>query len=187
MTETMTKLGDSLRVHLFASRNKDNKNVPGFKQRRKAILAKDCQLKMLCDEWETFLLQSKEGESCRWYMSVNARDEDAVRRAVTHRLIDGADISKINALVASEAAKAVCAAEHRWMFDFDSEDTSLMKKFLDDIAASRFEGEVEVNPSPHGFHIIVSHGFDTRDLLEKWKDTVTLKRDDMFCFSWDMC
>lgn len=183
----MAKLGRALHVHLFVSRNKDNKDVSGFKQRRKTILARNCQLEMLCNEWEAFLRQGKKGEFCRWYMSVNARDEDAVRRAVTHRLVDGADIAKIDAIVASEAAKASCAAEHCWMFDFDNEDMALVKKFAEDIAEPLQDGYIDINPSPHGFHVIVSHGFDTRDLLEKWGDTVTLKRDDLFCHDWAVC
>ena len=31
----------------------------------------------------------------------------------------------------------------------------------------------------------IKKGFDTRELLEKYKDIVTLKRDDLLCVTWD--
>ena len=34
--------------------------------------------------------------------------------------------------------------------------------------------------TPNGFHIVVPHGFDTRELMENWKDyDVTLKKDEL--------
>jgi len=35
----------------------------------------------------------------------------------------------------------------------------------------------------NGYAVIVSHGFDTRNLLKKWFD-VELKRDDYICCFW---
>ena len=38
--------------------------------------------------------------------------------------------------------------------------------------------------TPNGYAVILEHGFDTRELLSKWKD-VELKRDDMLCIAWN--
>lgn len=40
--------------------------------------------------------------------------------------------------------------------------------------------EIEAYKTPHGYAIITSNGFDTRELMEKWKDyDITLKRDEL--------
>ena len=40
--------------------------------------------------------------------------------------------------------------------------------------------EVEAYKTPYGYAIITSNGFDTRELMEKWKDyDITLKRDEL--------
>ena len=43
------------------------------------------------------------------------------------------------------------------------------------------EGEkAEKYKTPNGYAVVVNHGFDTRDLLKKWKDyDITLKRDEL--------
>lgn len=38
--------------------------------------------------------------------------------------------------------------------------------------------EIEFSETVTGFAVVVKHGFDTRNLLKKWKN-VELKRDDM--------
>lgn len=38
---------------------------------------------------------------------------------------------------------------------------------------------MEFRQTPHGFAIVIPHGFDTRELMSKWQDKVELKRDDM--------
>ena len=44
---------------------------------------------------------------------------------------------------------------------------------------------IETHKTPHGYAVIVKHGFDTRKLLEKWGKDVELKRDDMLLVCWD--
>lgn len=40
--------------------------------------------------------------------------------------------------------------------------------------------EREAHKTPHGYAIIVPHGFDTRELMENWKDyDITLKKDEL--------
>lgn len=66
------------------------------------------------------------------------------------------------------------------MFDFDVDDESLMYDFVHDVII--FSGiplsDIQAYKTPHGYAIVVPHGFDTRELIEKWKDyDITLKRD----------
>ena len=80
------------------------------------------------------------------------------------------------------------------MFDFDEKNEDLANNFINDIEHIVTSGKINSNivlpaykgiqiniekyKTPNGFAIIVEHGFDTRELMEKWKDyDVTLKKD----------
>jgi hypothetical protein len=65
------------------------------------------------------------------------------------------------------------------MFDFDINDVEKFEEFLDDVGFN-LENAFK---TPNGYAVITKH-FDTRELLKKWGDSVTLKRDDMLCYEW---
>lgn len=72
--------------------------------------------------------------------------------------------------------------ESKWLFDFDVDNRELAADFLSDI--NHFSGikliDMNCHKTPHGFAIVVPHGFDTRGLMEKWKDyDITLKKDEL--------
>lgn len=190
-----------LRVHLFCSRNKDNEDVEGFRQRRRAFVANDSDGASVARRFERFVAEGVLGERSRWYASVNARDPERVRRELMHKLIDGeSDLTRADALIAGIAARRECAAEGRWLFDFDDSSSCGYKhvaEFKGDLkAAGGFAAcaevdSIEVHKTPHGYAVIAPHGFDTRELLAKWgcRDdigvAVELKRDDMLLRDWD--
>lgn len=191
-----------LRVHLFCSRNKDNAGVEGFCQRRRAFVANDSDEASVRVRFERFVAQGALGERSRWYASVNARDPEKVRRALVHKLVDGeGDLTRADGLVAGLAARRECAAESRWLFDFDDASTCGYKhvaEFKRDLkeaggfAVCAEIDSIEVHKTPHGYAIVVPHGFDTRELLAKWAERddigvhVGLKRDDMLLRDWDV-
>lgn len=174
-----------LRVHLFCSRNKDNKGIDGFARRRRAFIAHDSDIDATKAAFAAFVADGVAGECCRWYESVNARDPEAVRRQLIHRLVDGADVTRLQSLAASVAAKRECATEKRWLFDFDDRSSIRVAHFTCDVmAAGGFASdEIERHATPNGFAVVVPHGFDTRDLLAQW-DRVELKRDDLLLRKW---
>ena len=60
------------------------------------------------------------------------------------------------------------------------DDDKLAEDFIDDIYFCSELDNHELHKTPHGYAIIVPHGFDTRELMEKWKDyDITLKKDDL--------
>lgn len=173
---------ENLKVVLFTSRNKDNKDVPGFKQRSKTFLTtKDKDDKTLIDEFENWSYQGLYGETSRLYISVNSRDSDKINKAFVHYLLNNPQISPASypQRVASVAAKKENASEFKWLFDFD-EKKELIPEFISDIKneSNLTDEEIEFSETVTGFAVIVKHGFDTRNLLKKWKN-VELKRDDM--------
>lgn len=185
-----------MRVHLFCSRNKDNAHVEGFKQRRRSFLAHDSDIESVERRFEEFVAEGRTGEMCRWYSSLNPRDPDTVRRHLIHRLVDGnVDVARLDSTVASIAAHAECAAERRWFFDFDDTNVVTLAEFKADLCnaggfiVNRETELIEVHETPHGFAIVVPHGFDTRELLDPdtgWGAKATLKRDDMLIRAWDV-
>ena len=175
-----------IRVHLFVSRNKDNQDVSGFKSRKKAFVAYDSEDEASRTKFKNFVREGVEGEFCRHYVSVNARYPEKVRRAVIHKLVDGADFVGMDRLVASEAANPGCAKTWKWMFDFDCDDWDKLAEFSGDVRSfGNFQNDwLTFYDTPHGFAVIVPYGFDTRELLEKWGSVATLKRDGMLIVDW---
>ena len=173
---------ENLKVVLFTSRNKDNKHLEHFKQRSKTFLTtKDKDDKTLIDEFENWSEQGLYGETSRFYISVNSRDSDKINKAFLHYLLNNPQISPASypQRVASVAAKKENASEFKWLFDFD-EKKELITEFISDIKkeSNLTDEEIEFSETVTGFAVIVKHGFDTRNIIKKWKN-VELKRDDM--------
>lgn len=171
-----------LKVVLFVSRNKDNKDLPNYTQRKESFVTKD-SLEKLEEDFNNFVNKGLHGELSRMYVSVNARDEEKVKRELMHELFDNnVELTKLQSKLASLAARAKCAAEKKQMFDFDSEDKDLLNNFVSELEYLT-ELEPEVHKTPNGYAVVVSRGFDTRDLLSRYP-FVELKRDDMLCYKW---
>ena len=172
-----------LYVYLIRSRNKDNKNIPGFKERREVILEyKENEDKVIA-KFEDFAEKGLPGEKTRLYRSVNSRNEEKIREEFIIRLLrDKPSMTKLNSILASVAQQAQNRDESKWMFDFDIDDKYKVSGFVDCVHSCSFIPLRYINmyKTPNGYAVIVPHGFDTRELMEKWKDyDITLKRDDL--------
>lgn len=174
-----------LHVVLFCSRNKDNEGVPGFDQRNRKFMTRHTP-EELAERFDEFVRAGVEGEMCRMYVTVNARDNDKVRKNLMHWLIDNPDqdMAHIESRVVAVAMRSECKCEKKWMFDFDA-DPSLFEDFKADVLACDDRVEVEAFPTPNGLCVVTSRGFDTRklDLGGRWKD-VELKKDAQRCVMW---
>ncbi len=177
-----------MHIVLFKSRNKDNKGLDGYHERQVSFVTKEpADSDVLRREFNAFILNGIPGEMSRMYYSVNERDEEKVRKALTHLLIDNPDINlcSLPSKLASIAAAKECAKTSRWLFDFDLNDEEAAKQFAGDISwVTEGAVTVSIHKTPHGYAIIASRGFDTRQLMEKWGDCVTLMKDDMHCVAW---
>lgn len=171
-----------LYVYMFRSRNKDNKDIQNFKERCKTILEYEENEEKVYAAFRDFANKGLLGEKTRLYKSVNERDEDKVREEVIIRLIrDKTPLPNINRLLASAAQQICNRAESKWLFDFDSKDVIDLDCFILDMVKCYGEDNYyEITETPNGFAIVVDHGFDTRELMEEWKDyDITLKKDEL--------
>lgn len=184
-------------VVFFVSRKKDNKDVKNFKERKTAFVSTKHPIEFE-KKFEHFVADGASGEMSRFYFSVNARDAKKVKKQLLHFLIDeDFNLEHINGKIAGIAAKKECAKTKHWMFDFDIDDENAVNEFISDIEniESTLSGYIKTDDyitpyctkwkTPHGYAVIVDHGFDTRELMKKWGDNVTLKKDDMICYKWD--
>ena len=174
-------------VVLFRSRNKDNKEVLNFKERKQAYF-RTADMDKIYRDFEFFASQGVSGETSRCYISLNARDVKKVRKELLHVLIDEEDIcfDYIEPKIAGIAAKKENAAEKKWFFDFDLDSECALNQFITDIITIAPDLKPEAVKTPHGYAVIVQHGFDTRELLAKWGERVCLKRDDLICRFWSV-
>lgn len=178
---------DNLRVVLFVSRNKDNRYIEGFKERRVSFLT-DKSYDELVVEFQDFVRKSNhKGEMSRFYISVNKRDGDKIKKGLMHYLIDHEEINvaRLDRVVSSIASKKENASEKRWLFDYDDEPEKV-GLFLDDLDSVIPEGmNYGINKTPNGYAIITDGGFDSRALMHRWSK-VELKRDDLICAEWEV-
>lgn len=176
----------NLCVYLIRSRNKDNKDIPNFKERAKTILEYKENEDKVIEAFKSFAAKGLPGEKTRLYRSVNSRNEEKIREELIIRLLrDKPSMTQLNRTLASVAQQVQNRDESKWLFDFDVDDEKAVKRFIDDIyiyTGSQYPIEeiVKYYKTPHGYAIIVPHGFDTRKLMEKWKDyDITLKKDEL--------
>lgn len=181
-------MAEDYRVVLFCSRNKDNKDVPNFKQRTKHFVAKDSEY--IHEAFNAFLKAGVPNELSRFYISVNRRDPKRVRDNLIVRMLsqhDNFDPTKMNEMLVSVAANADSALDHNWLFDLDYYEDNLPKPTEEEVrhmfgkyVDPKF---IEVMPTVRGLSVISSTHFDTRELLKNYS-WITLKKDDMMLVDW---
>lgn len=172
----------NLYVYLICSRNKDNKDIPNFKERAETILEYKENEDEVIEEFKNFAAKGLHGEQMRLYRSVNSRNEEKIKEEFIIRLLrDKPSMTQLNRTLASVAQQVQNRDESKWLFDFDMDDDKLALGFIDDITNYGFVfNQIELHKTPRGYAIIVPHGFDTRKLMEKWKDCdITLKKDGL--------
>lgn len=192
---------DKLNVVLFVSRNKDNKNVKDFKERRNAFVTTK-NAEELFEKFSAFAREGLDGEMSRMYFSVNPRSNAKTFKALQHKMLDQKfNLSSLPQRVAALAAlkeNAYDSQHLKWMFDFDPveglDTEKLLQSFLFNMKLcheltqtkcheTRPKMTVETYKTPNGYAVVVDQRFDTRELLETWTN-VTLKRDDLLCVGW---
>lgn len=89
-------------------------------------------------------------------------------------------MTQLNRTLASVAQQVQNRDESKWLFDFDVDNEEKVEDFIYDIYFYSELDNHELYKTPHGYAIIVPYGFDTRELMEKWKDyDITLKKDEL--------
>jgi len=181
---------------LFVSRNKDNRDVENFNQRKKSFVNTK-KPEDLLKEFEVFVNEGVENDSSRFYVSINSRSNSKTFKALQHKMLDEEfNLATMPQRIAAIASKTENAYEkNKWLFDFDPiENVDLeesLESFIEDVYQAYNETDNRKEPlevikhkTPNGYAVITTQRFDTRKLMEKWKDNVELKRDDLLCYSW---
>lgn len=169
----------NLYVYLICSRNKDNKDIPNFKERAETILEYKENEDKVIEEFKSFAAKGVPGEQTRLYRSVNSRNEEKIREEFIIRLLrDKPSMTRINRTLASVAQQVQNRDESKWLFDFDVDDDKLLGQFRTDLGLLGIHNDC--HKTPHGYAVIAEHGFDTRELMKKWENyDITLKKDEL--------
>ena len=176
-----------LRVVLFKSRDKDNKEIQGFKERAKIFLTDKEDISELRPAFANFVLDGVAHERSRFYVSINSRNPEIIKKILIKKILyDNISILDMNKITCSVADLAECASEKRWLFDYDEDSYGAVQSFIEKVKeyGNFTEKEVELHDTPNGYAVVVAHGFDTRKLLAEFPN-VTLKRDDKLCYDWN--
>lgn len=189
-----------LRVVLLVERNKDNKHIDSFEERRRAYTTTKTN-EELKDDFDEFRTTAKPGVVSRMYVSINRRDNAKTQKALQHLLLDmDIEVQTLPAKVAAIAAKQEnkLSADNYRFFDLDTQDPVEVEQFVNDMNEAYRKtmaknpkvsyDEIEplnykLHPTRSGYAVIVDKRFDTRELFEKRPD-VALKVDDMLLIYW---
>lgn len=167
---------------LFVARNKDNKHIEGFKGSSNQFLVTD--VSNVSEKFGEFVSKQLEGTLCRCYVSVNKRNGSLVQKhLISYLALNDADLSKISRKTTSIAMLPQCAVTKKWLFDFDYESEEQVLEFVQDIKDINSTLEVEYKKTAHGYAVITSRSFDTRELLKKWVECEN-KKDGMLLVDW---
>lgn len=136
------------------------------------------------EKFDKFVSKQPEGVLCRCYVSVNKRNGDLIQKQlISYLALNDMDLSKIESKAVSLAMLPQCAAAKKWLFDFDYESEEQVLEFVQDIKTIDNTLEVKYKKTVHGYAVITSHGFDTRELLKKWSECEN-KKDGMLLADW---
>ena len=198
---------DALTVIVFMSRNKDNKEIPDFKERRNAFTVPNKSLDTKDGNiainrlFYNFVKDGKPGELSRLYMSVNKRSNEKTFIALQHEMLNEKfNLATMPQKIASIAARKENAHDPKnlfWLFDFDriegltdDEFEDKIQEFIEDVKLAYtltrgeyLDGLMFMRKTVTGAAVIIGNHFDTRSLLKKWPN-VTLKRDDLMLVMW---
>lgn len=192
--------GETLNVVLFTSRNKDNRHVENFKERRESFVTTlSADSESLKDRFDRFVQSGVDGEMSRMYISINPRSNEKTKKDLMIKMLSDnvslARVPEMTARLASKKENIFDPQNVKWMFDVDphaSLDLAyVVETIMLDIAFAYYDPKkptinIETYRTPNGYAIIVDQHFDTRPILSKWKN-VELKRDAMLCAAWDTC
>lgn len=107
----------NLYVYLMRSRNKDNKDIPNFKERIKEILEYRENEDKVIEAFKDFAAKGVPGEQMRLYRSVNSRNEEKIREEFIIRLLrDKPSMTQLNRTLASVALKIQNRDESIWQY-----------------------------------------------------------------------
>ena len=188
-------------VYLFVSRNKDNAEVKNFKPRKRAFILKEEELNTskLEKKWKQFVADGKVGELSRFYVSVNPRDMEKVKRQLTHRLIeDEINLFKIERTVCALANKDENKRGRDWLLDIDKncseeemydiikEINQRLRKYCEENLGMKWDDSVPKcvckrhTKTLNGWHVVTSR-FNKKILeMSDHRDVLELIDDGMF-------
>jgi hypothetical protein len=87
----------NLYVYLIRSRNKDNKDIPNFKERVATILEYKENEDKVIEAFKSFAAEGVPSEQTRLYRSVNSRNEEKIREEFVIRLLrDKPSMTRLN-------------------------------------------------------------------------------------------
>lgn len=176
----------ALAVVTFCSRHKDNQNIEGFKQRCKAfpVYLNPIDAETLKETFQKFCEEGLPYEVSRFYITLNARYERGVQNdLICHILQNGANLSNMNRVTTSIAARCNDLVTKCWMFDVDGnsvEQEAVEFAVAIDTqtqwhASGRKQAAVSYK-TKNGCHVITSAHYDTRK-MEQYYPQATLKRN----------
>lgn len=181
---TEANLSDNnLFIILFYSRNKDNKGLKNYKQRRMSFVSRTGVTENIYEQFQLFVKKGVNGEMSRLYVSLNAYDSSRVQKQLQHYLLDNiVDLEKLDAVIASLAAKTQPLTK-KCLLDYDGNMDDFYL-FDNDVRLLVGDNYLESYNTVSGAGIVVKKSFDTRELLTKYPNVEFKRTGAMFLYDY---
>lgn len=168
-----------MKVVFFVSRNKDNRDVPNFKERKETFFDKSAEDTER--RFKHFVEDGQPGEYSRYYVSVNDRDTEKTQKDLMCYFVQNnlsVRLAGLETLACSMAMKPENAATKYWLFDLDDMTREQAKEFHNWVR--QYNVPAILRPTKSGYALVTYGRFDYRDVLnraEKAGYKVELKKD----------
>lgn len=168
-----------MKVVFFVSRNKDNRDVPNFKERKETFFQKSAEDTER--RFKHFVEDGQPGEYSRYYVSVNNRDMEKTQKDLMCYFVQNnlsVRLAGLETLACSMAMKPENAATKYWLFDLDEMTKMQAKEFQNWVR--KCDVTTVLRPTKSGYALVVFSRFDYRDVLNRAEQAgykVELKKD----------
>lgn len=165
-----------MKVVFFVSRNKDNRDVPNFKERKETFFEKSAEDTER--RFKHFVEDGQPGEYSRYYVSVNNRDMEKTQKDLMCYFVQNnlsVRLAGLETLACSMAMKPENAATKYWLFDLNEMTKEQALEFQDWTNVTSL-----LRQTKSGYALVTFSRFDYRDVLnraEKAGYKVELKKD----------
>ena len=155
-------------VYLAIKRKKDNKGADGKKIYRQIIYNDNTDLSLVKTKCNT------EKGQWRIYKTVNKRNILTAKRKFIHTLID-TKRTDIESLWRKELLQPEHRVGRRLLIDIDTNDKQIQDKIKEEII--KVTPIIEEIDTPSGGKHLITEGFDSREVRNKYKDYFEILKD----------
>ena len=175
---------NELFVYEIESTEKDNKNIPNFKNRKERYIFSDqdkYSLQKISVLFRKFVKNGKYGETSRIYIYANKRNADLVRKELICKLVLDEELllGELNNTVTSIALKPKNRVGNRITLNFNDHNKLSFTEFLNSVKSTGGfdDKELIIKETPEGYTVVTPRFFDLEKIEKTYRYALEIEED----------